>query len=792
MSNLSTFKEIDCTMNIKNKLDVIYTLDTTASMRSWIERSKKTISYISNCLSNQNVDVRFNVIAYKDVCDRSCEIHNSNCPVSCKESKWVQISGFTKDTDKIITFLKSISDSGGGDTPEDLFGAFQLAITQPWRENAKKVIIVISDAPPHGIEFSNLKSNTPDYPLPYNGSKLPVEIANDLKINNIQVFILFIEINTLEKTATFLEKNEIITKVSSIIGEPWKFSLVIQDDLTCIAMDVGNDDEILVEDIDCPISSTFFQLRRGLSEEKLKPLIENCFKYAMKDTMRLVLYIRDRKGDIKEKDLGRNAFWILRELDPAFVSKYYKEFISDVGCVNDLLHIASRADKVEGKIEHRELLYMAVATIHCYLKYIDTDQGKSILNSLSPQKRQRHYRLKECINKSFLYRLSNTDNIELSPYFIYKWLPKFGSSKRKNGTKRLKKWERENKFATRLSKLMFINMYDAKLNSLLDKLPIDIPSREIINFINIPKKDNPEREALYREMFSFMRELCETLPIEVPMCARDWKDGVEPSKATSGAQKKYKKCFIRRIPEKLEKTISDRKVKATTLQGHEIVSHFISTIMCEIIGENKTSYLENNFVNEQWNIYFEKNKLNENLNLSFQIDCTGSMLGGTPMPLALALSLFLLSGKNKYISFESPEWLEVDGKSLSEKVSSFLSHKKGIHGDIAKGLELAMSQEVQPSVHFVLTDGRYPRMNLQNAINIRNKLNKGDLTRVVILNLRTEDDRLLLRKPNVIGGEEFYVISGHSPSLIKLFSSGTGTIENQVRKMLRDKFPLSE
>jgi hypothetical protein len=53
-------------MNIENKLDVIYALDTTASMGSWIERSKKTIGYISKCFSNQNVDARFNIIGYKD------------------------------------------------------------------------------------------------------------------------------------------------------------------------------------------------------------------------------------------------------------------------------------------------------------------------------------------------------------------------------------------------------------------------------------------------------------------------------------------------------------------------------------------------------------------------------------------------------------------------------------------------------------------------------------------------------------------------------------------------------
>ena len=786
-------KTVQNDINMNNQqLDVIFTLDTTGSMGSWINRSKKTIGKISDKIGTNNVDVRFNVIGYKDVCNRRCDTHREHCPLECKDSKWVQISGFKKNSADIVDFLTTVTASGGGDCPEDLFGALQLATLEPWRDTAKRVVVVISDAPPHGKQFSDSCSDTPDYPLPYEGAKVPKDIAGDLYRNKIQVFMLYVVSNTLEKTAEFLEENKIDTRVSSMIGEPWKFSLIISDDLTCMAMDVGDYEKLLIDGLDGPLSSTFFQLRRGLSVETLQPLIQSCFKSGMKDAMRLVLYIRDRTGDIKEKDLGRNAFWILRELDQAFASKYYKEFVNDVGCVNDLLHIAAKADEKDGRSEHRELLFMAVATMQCYLKNVDTEEGKSILTDMSAKKRQRHYRLRKCLNKSSLSRVTNTSNIDLPPYFIYKWLPKFGFTKKKNGTKRKKKWERENKFATRLSKLMFVHQDEAKLEDAVDSLPLTIPSRQIINFLNLPKRDNPEREAMYREIYSFLGKLCDNLPIEVPMCAGDWENGVDPSKATSGAQKKYKKCFSKRLPEKLEKTIKEGKVKATTLQGHEMISHFISKIMSKTTGEDCYSSLEDDFVNAQWKTYAEKNELKNDTGFSFQLDCTGSMLSGTPMPMAVAFSLFLLSREESFISFEKPGWCSIKGDTLEQKVSSILTHNAGVHGDVAGGLELAMSRETQPSVHFVLTDGRYPRMNLQKAVEVRNRLNKGELTRVVILNLRTNDEKLLMRKPNILGGEGFYVVSGHSPALIKLFSSGTGTIEDQVRKMLREKYPLNE
>ena len=220
-----------------------------------------------------------------------------------------------------------------------------------------------------------------------------------------------------------------------------------------------------------------------------------------------------------------------------------------------------------------------------------------------------------------------------------------------------------------------------------------------------------------------------------------------------------------------------------------MTSYFSNNSLCNQVGENYNSILENDFVNSQWETFKNKNKLKGNF--SFQLDCSGSMLCGNPTPLSLALSLFLLSGEKKYITFENPEWQNVTENTLEENISSILLNNNGLQGNIAKGVELSMSQEVQPDVHFVLTDGRYPNMNLLEAIKVRNKLNKGNLTRVIILNL-CNCEKLLIQKPNISEGEEIYVVSGHSPMIIKLFLNGTGPIEEQIRKMLREKFPLEE
>ncbi len=64
-------------------------------------------------------------------------------------------NGFTSSVDKTMQNLKSLKAYGGGDGPEALTAALDKARSLKWRRDAAKVVVVITDAPPHGIGESD-------------------------------------------------------------------------------------------------------------------------------------------------------------------------------------------------------------------------------------------------------------------------------------------------------------------------------------------------------------------------------------------------------------------------------------------------------------------------------------------------------------------------------------------------------------------------------------------------------------------------------------------------------------
>ena len=59
--------------------------------------------------------------------------------------------GFSSDIDKVHRDLSSLYASGGGDGPEAVTAALAGALKMDWNERASKMIVLIADAPPHGI-----------------------------------------------------------------------------------------------------------------------------------------------------------------------------------------------------------------------------------------------------------------------------------------------------------------------------------------------------------------------------------------------------------------------------------------------------------------------------------------------------------------------------------------------------------------------------------------------------------------------------------------------------------------
>lgn len=68
--------------------------------------------------------------------------------------------------------LQSLKPQGGGDGPEAQTAALAEALNMEWREGAAKMVVLITDAPPHGIGEDNDGFNaSPDRKWVIQGSR---------------------------------------------------------------------------------------------------------------------------------------------------------------------------------------------------------------------------------------------------------------------------------------------------------------------------------------------------------------------------------------------------------------------------------------------------------------------------------------------------------------------------------------------------------------------------------------------------------------------------------------------
>ena len=58
---------------------------------------------------------------------------------------------FTSDVSKVRQDLSSLFATGGGDGPEAVTAGLAAALAMDWRKHASKMVVLIADAPPHGI-----------------------------------------------------------------------------------------------------------------------------------------------------------------------------------------------------------------------------------------------------------------------------------------------------------------------------------------------------------------------------------------------------------------------------------------------------------------------------------------------------------------------------------------------------------------------------------------------------------------------------------------------------------------
>jgi hypothetical protein len=123
----------------KTSLDLLFIMDLTGSMKSYIDETKKNLIYIMKRIIDQSpgIDINLGFIGYRDIYEEYVDLD------------------FTKEHSYIENQISDVIASGGGDIPEDVAWAFERALEKSWKSDAR-FIVFVADAPGHGRKYSEL------------------------------------------------------------------------------------------------------------------------------------------------------------------------------------------------------------------------------------------------------------------------------------------------------------------------------------------------------------------------------------------------------------------------------------------------------------------------------------------------------------------------------------------------------------------------------------------------------------------------------------------------------------
>ncbi|KAH8107493.1 hypothetical protein DFH11DRAFT_1181496 [Phellopilus nigrolimitatus] len=125
-------------------LDLLFVQDTTGSQGPYIVGARNSILEICHLLQasgklRKDKGLRVGLLAYRDYPPED-------------QTYITKPYEFTHDLDIMKRNLGELTAEGGGDDPEALSAALECALNMKgWRTDATKVIVVVTDAPPHGI-----------------------------------------------------------------------------------------------------------------------------------------------------------------------------------------------------------------------------------------------------------------------------------------------------------------------------------------------------------------------------------------------------------------------------------------------------------------------------------------------------------------------------------------------------------------------------------------------------------------------------------------------------------------
>ncbi len=122
------------------KADILFLLDCTRSMRGEIDAIRDAIMSFADTIKSDGVRARIGLIEFRD-------------RFIGEEARVLRFGPgqdvFTADVVAFRQGVGALQAKGGGDAPESSLDAVMLALRQPFAADASKVLVLITDAPPH-------------------------------------------------------------------------------------------------------------------------------------------------------------------------------------------------------------------------------------------------------------------------------------------------------------------------------------------------------------------------------------------------------------------------------------------------------------------------------------------------------------------------------------------------------------------------------------------------------------------------------------------------------------------
>lgn len=148
----------------KRRADILFVLDCTGSMQGEIDAIKDTIAEFADTIESDGVRARVGLIEFRD------RLEGEEARVLNFESQ-----PFTAKPALFRAELSKLRAEGGGSAPESSLDAVMLALRQPFSTEASKVIVLITDAPPH---------------IPDKETKSVEDVAQAIRAANIDQFYI--------------------------------------------------------------------------------------------------------------------------------------------------------------------------------------------------------------------------------------------------------------------------------------------------------------------------------------------------------------------------------------------------------------------------------------------------------------------------------------------------------------------------------------------------------------------------------------------------------------------------